>query len=152
MQEKYDEAVKILTKIIEEARAKSDQINVIEALEELVSAYEKSGKFPDALQAQKEYFDLYKKFNSERNNEKVHILETLHRTRETEAELAHQKLIAEEAIQQAERTRNYFEELNKIKGEFIDSATHDLKNPLTSIRLNASILRRKIDPSGKSVV
>ena len=146
LHEKYHQAIEQYIVAIERARQVDNSLTVLESLEDLVTAYEHIGDHKQALAHHKDYLALYKKFHSETNLEKIRVLETVYRTREAEQQLIHQKAITDKAIKQAEQDKQYFEELNRMKTAFIDSATHDLKNPLTGIRLNAQMLRRKIDP------
>lgn len=42
------------------------------------------------------------------------------------------------------REQTYFERVNQLKNELIHTMTHDLKNPLTSIKLSVSLLQRML--------
>lgn len=42
------------------------------------------------------------------------------------------------------REQTYFEKVNHLKNELIHTMTHDLKNPLTSIKLSVSLLQRML--------
>ena len=42
------------------------------------------------------------------------------------------------------REQTYFEKVNQLKNELIHTMTHDLKNPLTSIKLSVSLLQRML--------
>jgi two-component system, sensor histidine kinase and response regulator len=41
-----------------------------------------------------------------------------------------------------EQDRLYFEKISQLKDEFVSTASHDLKNPLTNIKLSLDLLRR----------
>jgi len=56
-------------------------------------------------------------------------------------ELFRQKKENEE-LRRKEQT--YFERVNQLKNELIHTMTHDLKNPLTSIKLSVSLLKRML--------
>lgn len=47
--------------------------------------------------------------------------------------------------------QTYFDKVNQLKNELIHTMTHDLKNPLTSIKLSVSLLQRmlELDDAGK---
>lgn len=49
------------------------------------------------------------------------------------------------------KEQTYFDKVNHLKNELIHTMTHDLKNPLTSIKLSVSLLQRMLtlDPEGK---
>lgn len=143
-QGQHTTAIEIYTGVLQRAYNKHNMINVLKVLEELSVVYERAGDPTHALHFHKEYFKLYRKFQDERNSMKIHLLETLYHTREAETLLNHQKQLTEEAVRQTEQTKQYFAELDTLKNQFIASATHDLKNPLSGILLHAQLLRRKI--------
>ena len=49
------------------------------------------------------------------------------------------------------KEQTYFDKVNQLKNELIHTMTHDLKNPLTSIKLSVSLLQRmlKLEQEGK---
>ncbi|MGJ3238772.1 MAG: ATP-binding protein [Anaerolineae bacterium] len=145
IQGEHSASVDLLEPIIEQAEIRGHKLVLIESLQDMVNAHEALGNYREALTYHKQYHALYQAFHDDRDMERLQMREILYRTRETEMQLRHQRQIAQDAVKRAEQTHQYFEELNNIKKDFIDSATHDLKNPLTGIHLNAQLLRRKID-------
>lgn len=67
-----------------------------------------------------------------------------------EAELQRQRAAEIEA--QAARERQYFMQLNRMKDQFLDAATHDLKNPLATITIYAEMLRTRVPPELQTFV
>ena len=66
---------------------------------------------------------------------------------ETHLELYRQR---QENERLREQERAGFERINELKDRVLNTATHDLKNPLTSIKLSVSLLRKMIlDPEPK---
>ena len=67
----------------------------------------------------------------------------------TETAAALKRLQLQEELIVKELENQKLEELNSLKSFFVSSVTHDLKTPLTSIRMFAEMLRTKEDSSGK---
>ncbi len=62
----------------------------------------------------------------------------------------YRKRTENERLRQQERA--YFDQILHLKDELIYTATHDLKNPLTSIKLSISILRRLLSTEDERIV
>ena len=69
-------------------------------------------------------------------------LEVVHRTElaQTEAEHYREQNRILEALR--EQDRQYFERLSQMKDDVMNTASHDLKNPLTSINISLHMLKK----------
>ncbi|PJF39690.1 MAG: hypothetical protein CUN55_13770 [Phototrophicales bacterium] len=107
----------------------------------LADILEKLGNFREALYHAKRYAELRDEILTQEANLRIQRLDMLQRTRIAQRE---SEFYAERARQlQAlrERDRVYFQELSNIKDEMMRTASHDLKNPLATIRTLVYLLR-----------
>lgn len=109
----------------------------------LVEAYKAQGDYQQALAYHERFVALREQMFNETSDRNRKMMLILHETQQAQLETKLQRQRAEDAESREAQQRRYFEELNTIKQQFIQSATHDLKNPLTSIRLQVSLIRRK---------
>jgi signal transduction histidine kinase len=112
------------------------------ALEELhqtlAGAYKQLGDYPQALFHHEQFHDLHTQIFSDKSVQQLRNLEIVHRTTQAYNELERQKELREQ-------DRQTFERLTALQQQFVHSASHDMKTPLTSIRLNVDMALRHPD-------
>ncbi|MCI0712566.1 MAG: tetratricopeptide repeat-containing sensor histidine kinase [Chloroflexi bacterium] len=112
-----------------------------ECHQELAEAYKQLGDFETALYHHRTFYQLYKQVNSEQQQRRFENLAILHETEEAKREAERQREIAA-----------YLERLNEMKNDTINVLSHDLKNPLSTILLQATLLdlnKRTDDAKGQ---
>lgn len=100
------------------------------------------GDFASALTYLEQHNKLMEHQQIRETQERLQQLELQSRVRQARAEADRYRLHAEQVELQRQQDREYFERLAQIRSEFIDAATHDLKNPLARIFLNLDMLER----------
>ena len=125
-----ESAIEVLNEalsIAQEAEFVQIEYEIHEALAE---AYQLKGDFERALHHYEHYHRLYSQFNSEEQSARLRNLEVLHETREARSEAERLKDLSD-----------YFKRLNDLKDEVMNTLSHDLKNPLSMISIQVSLLR-----------
>lgn len=125
-----DSAIEVLTEALDLAQQNEYVQLEYEVHDALAEAYRLKEDFKQALHHHKHYHRIYARLNSEEQAARLRNLEVLHETREAHLE--------------AERLKNlsdYFQRLNALKDEVMDTLSHDLKNPLSTISIQVSLLR-----------
>lgn len=107
----------------------------------LSEIYAKRGDFERAYTYQKRLLEWLEKSYSEENRQMVTNLEIRYKTAQAQQVAAEQAERVREIEAQRLRDQAYFHRINQIRDEFIQSASHDLKNPLARIKLSTDIIR-----------
>lgn len=144
----FDEAIVHFEKSLSIAEELKTPHFIYESYHELSKIYKLKEEFEKALSYYEQFHELKEAVFNENNSKKVHNLEILHRTRETQRELEQQKKLREDDWQ-------YFESLDKMKDEVLHSVSHDLKSPLSSILTATYFLSRygkTSDEKGREVL
>lgn len=118
----------------------------VECHRALADICEALGDTRQALLHAKRYAELRDELYTQEANLRMQRLDMLQRTRIAQRD---SEFYAERARQlQAlrDRDRAYFEELQQIKDEMMQTASHDLKNPLATIRTLVFLLRSRPEP------
>lgn len=128
-------------KFLKEALALSREINAKELLfkahEELALYYKERKLYKKALEHYEEFHNLENEVFNEKSDEQIQSMRVLHDVAQKEKEAEIYKLKNIELASFNER----LQELNDEKNEFLGIAAHDLKNPLASIMLTASMVK-----------
>jgi len=131
----YEDAERTLQHVLKRAQASEDldlQCGCCKALSEV---YEAQDNIAEAFAYFKQYHQLVGKYQQESSRARFDNLEIVHHTKQALAEAETQRRLRES-------DRRYFEKLSRMKDEYMSSASHDLKNPLSSIILIVSLLKR----------
>lgn len=128
-------------KLLKEALSLSKEINAKELLfkahEELALYYKDRKQYKKALEHYEEFHNLENEVFNEKSDEQIQSMRVLHDVAQKEKEAEIYKLKNIELASFNER----LQELNDEKNEFLGIAAHDLKNPLASIMLTASMVK-----------
>lgn len=110
------------------------------------------GDHAAALTAYQQFHTAKEQFFNAERDERIRRLEADYaiRAARQEAELLRARAAAAEAQQAADRA--YFERLAQLRDDLLATTTHDLKNPVSSIRLNADLLRRRVAPGDQAAL
>lgn len=103
--------------------------------QQLATAYKGLEQFDLALDHHEKFHTIKEEVFGERALLQIRHLEITHRTEITLKELNQQKALREQ--EQA-----YFDELNRLKDDYISTAAHDLKTPLSTILTSLYLLSR----------
>jgi len=128
-------------KLLKEALSLSREIKAKELLfkahEELALYYKERKLYKKALEHYEEFHNLENEVFNEKSDEQIQSMRVLHDVAQKEKEAEIYKLKNIELASFNER----LQELNDEKNEFLGIAAHDLKNPLASIMLTASMVK-----------
>lgn len=128
-------------KLLKEALTLSQEINAKELLfkthEELALYYKERKQFKKALEHHEAFHNLENEVFNEKSDEQIQSMRVLHDVAQKEKEAEIYKLKNIELASFNAR----LQELNDEKNEFLGIAAHDLKNPLASIMLTASMVK-----------
>ncbi|MBC8171074.1 MAG: HAMP domain-containing histidine kinase, partial [Anaerolineae bacterium] len=114
----------------------------------LSQSYKHLGEWQPAFQHHEQYTLLKDEIHTEESATKLRHLEVQHRTRQAQMELEAQRKLRDE-------DRRYYEQLNQMKDEILNTASHDLKSPLVGIQHTLDSLRRHgriDDPHGQQLM
>jgi signal transduction histidine kinase len=103
--------------------------------DELSRLYEQKGDFASALLYARAHQDAQKNWFDELSATTIENLRVIHEVNQSEREAEKERRLREE-------DRRYFQHLAQMKEAVISTASHDLKNPLTSLKLNLDLLRK----------
>jgi tetratricopeptide (TPR) repeat protein len=125
----------VLEKALAIVEAKGDKHIGIDVHQEMSKCYQAHQNYEKAFQHQAAYHRLYTEQVEEAMRSRFENLSIVHGTQQAQAE-------AERQRQLREQDRHYFETLNQLKDEFVSTASHDLKSPLTSMMTVLYLLKR----------
>lgn len=103
--------------------------------EQLSTVYEQQGDLARALAHYRAYHAARETMLNEESRTRLNHLGVLHQTQQARTE-------AETQRQLREQDRAYYERLKQLQNEFLSTASHDLKNPLTSINMTVYVLEQ----------
>lgn len=120
----------------------ADPHTAVEAHHEAFKYYEQSGDLEKALFHHKQYHTLKTEQLEDAMTSRYEAIAIIHNIKQLQAEAELQRGLREQ-------DRRYFEKLHAMKDELVSTASHDLKNPLSSIMTVLYLLKRhkKIDDS-----
>lgn len=147
-----DGAIALLLKAIRLAQMTDVRPALINAYESIIEAYKIQGNYERAFSALESLTRLKERLLVDERDERRQQMMILHETQQARLDAAVERQRAEDAEARAKQDKRYFEELSQMKSQFIHSATHDLKNPLTTIRLLSQLLKRKVQPDAEKYI
>lgn len=107
------------------------------AHKDLANLYEEQRDFEKALHHYKQFHAIKSELINEESRTRIELLKISY-----ELESAHLELAKER--NQHEQDRAYFERMNALKDNIINTASHDLKNPLSSVFLSFDMLAKML--------
>lgn len=127
-----------LTEAIALAEQSQNRADLVDCLRLMSKAHRKLGNFEQALAYHEQYHDLQAEIAKAASNMRFEQLEVLYRTHQAQAE-------AEALRHLREEDRRYYEQLSQMKDDLLSTASHDLKNPLASMKMTLYLLRAYLD-------
>ena len=103
--------------------------------EALSATYEQMQELPLALTHYKKFHAIKESVINASSQRAMQQIEVLHNIRQAHAETEAEKNLREQ-------DRQYFEQLTRIKNEFISTASHDLRNPVSNMLSHLYLLKR----------
>lgn len=141
----HDLAIQWLESGIAEAEACKRTPILHSHYQHLVQAYKDHQDFEKALITLEKLHALEKEIHDTTVDNQRNAMLVMHETEQARLEAEVQRKRAEDLEKQAQEDHAYFEELNKLQKETLYTVTHDLKNPLTIIKMKTERLQRLID-------
>ncbi len=137
-----DKALDYVQTVLSDASGQNMQRVVMKCHQLLSRIYEQQQNLPLALSHLKQYIEIHEKILNEASQRQINNLQILHETKEAQAASEHQKKLREQ-------DRQNFERLTQIKNDFLHSATHDIKNPLSGIVMSSYLLTQTLPPENE---
>lgn len=141
-QYRYDDAIALLMQALLLADDIRENDLMMHCHEYLAEAYKRKGDFQKALHHFETFHYLKEVMFNDASDERLKNLEVRFRTEQALKEVEQQK-------QLREQDRHYFERLSQMKDDFMNTASHDLKNPLAAVTMYVSMLRKMELPDAK---
>lgn len=138
---RYEAAAEHLDQALTLAQTNGDQRLVMEAHQALSDLHAAQGDFASALAAYKTYHALYDETLSAHKQQQ---LATLRARYEAEAQAREAEIYRLKYVELTE-ARTALEKSNRERDQFMKVVAHELQNPLTSMKMNASMLQNYID-------
>lgn len=128
-------ALELLHKALPEADAMQAKEFLFRCHKALADVFKQKGDYEKALHHFEQFHAVRTRVYNQDSDQRLKMMEALYRTQQAQAEAEQQRLLREQ-------DRAYFQQLSLMKDDFIAAASHDLKNPLTSIRMVLYLLKR----------
>jgi signal transduction histidine kinase len=103
--------------------------------EALAETYERTGDMAQAFAHYKQYHTIKERVINETSQRTIQQFEVIYRMQQARAETEREKRLREQ-------DRQYFEQLARMKNEFISTASHDLRNPVSNMLSLLYLLNR----------
>ncbi len=121
---------------------KDAEKTLYEAFAWIAQAYRRVGDFERAWEYLERFHVLNRELFTERSDERLRLLEVRYKTAQARQEAEFYQQRNRELEDEAERAREYFDKLNELKDDLLNATSHNLKNPLSTIRTSAYLLGR----------
>jgi signal transduction histidine kinase len=136
-------ALNLLREALSHASAMNAKPQIKACHQELASIYKRIGQFELSLYHYEQFHELERNLFNEQSNRRLRTLEVVYHTQQAQAEVELQRGLREQE-------RAHYTRLTKIKDDIVASASHDLKNPLTSISIVLELMQRYLAQDEKA--
>jgi len=140
----FDKAQEAITQALQLSETFGYRKWIYECHEQLAIIAEKQGDFERALTHYKAYHEIEYTLLNEQSRTAVEKLKIAYDTDRIQTELTRER-------ERRASDQEAFERLNRLKDEIINTASHDLKSPLSSLLLNGQMLQRLTKTSDERV-
>jgi signal transduction histidine kinase len=135
---RYDEALDYLQQALDIAEERQ-ALNVQQQChQQMTITYKALGDYPTALYHHECFHTIYVRLFNDDSARKINNLKVLHQTEQARQEAEHER-------QRREEIELYFDRLTKLKDHFINTATHDMKSPLSVAMVYLGLLATHAD-------
>jgi signal transduction histidine kinase len=138
--EEFEKALPYLQEVLLIAGESGYRKWIYAAHEQLALVYEYQQQFEDALRHYRLFHQIEREVLNEQSREQVERLKIATDLEKIQLDLTRER-------EQREKDLHYFQQITQLKDSAINSASHDLKNPLSSIFISLHSLRRAADSS-----
>lgn len=131
-----------LHEAIARAKATGAEKSIFSSYYTLAELYKKESKFETALYYLEQYYTLKEAIFNVENDKRIKALEYHYRAEAArkETDLYRERMGEQERLREQEK--QMYQSLTELKNEFIRSATHDLKNPISAIKLLLHLIEK----------
>lgn len=140
----WDMALALLDRALHDAETMQTKQLLFQCHKNLADLYKQRRNFEEALRHFEQFHEIRASVYNEDNAKHLKVLEIIHRTTQLQAEAVQER-------QLREQERQHYEQLTKVKDDFIASTTHDLKSPLNAIRLYLFMLEQRVGQDNKAL-
>jgi signal transduction histidine kinase len=136
--------------VINEADQAQGDRTVYVAHRQLADVFKRKGDFERALDQLEQYLEKRDAILTQESERKLQNLETRLRTEQARKEAEYYRRRTQELERLREEEKEQYEQVTRIKEDLLSDTSHDLKNPLARIMINASFLKRhrRLDDKG----
>jgi signal transduction histidine kinase len=121
---------------------KEAETTLYQVFEWIAQAYHKLGNHEQAYHFLRRYHTLSEALFTERSDQRLRLLEVRYKTDAAQREADFYQQRNRELETQTSRIQAYFGRLNQLKDDLLNTTSHNLKNPLSTIRTAAYLLGR----------
>lgn len=116
----------------------------------LADVFKRKGDFERALDQLEQYLEKRDAILTQESERNLQNLETRLRTEQARKEAEYYRRRTQELERLREEEKEQYERVARIKDDLLSDTSHDLKNPLARIMINASFLKRhrRLDDKG----
>ncbi|MBK8024533.1 MAG: tetratricopeptide repeat protein [Chloroflexi bacterium] len=139
---RLDAAAQEARTVLEGAEAGAMHPLIMECSRVLTDICERAGDLTAALNHLRRYTTVRDQILNETNQRQLRHLKIILETREAVEEAEWQR-------QLREQDRQHFERIVKLKDDVLHHATHDIKNPLSTVSMALFLLEKEISPDNK---
>lgn len=136
-QKRLTEALMTLGEALQLAENADNRVLVGKCLKALSDTYSVMGDHHQALSTFRRYHDLQTDIFNEASQQRYENLEVLHQTAQAQAEAEIQRRLRDD-------DRRYYEQIARMKDEIVSAASHDLKNPLSTMKTMLYLVRHQV--------
>jgi signal transduction histidine kinase len=131
----YERAIASFKDTLTQAETLQSKMMQLDCHEGLAACYRNLEDWKTALEHREQAVAIKDEIRTEDSIAKLRNLEVLYKTRQAHSAAEAQRRLREE-------DRRYYKQINQMKDEILNVASHDLKSPLVGIKLTVDSLRR----------
>lgn len=131
------------------AETTGERVQMYRCHAQLAELFKRKGDFQNALLHHEHFHKIKESVYDHENTKKLNSLRVQHETDSARKEAEFYRVQKEMVEKLREQDKYYFETMSQMKDDLIHTTSHDLKNPLTSIKTFTYLLRQNL-PSNAS--
>lgn len=145
LMDRVDDALPVLHEAVIFYAEKGNKMGESKCHQYLADAYEQIGDYQKALHHHRQFHDLKEAIFTEESDRRIKNIQILFdiERKQKAIDIEHEKMKMEKL---------HYERISRMRDEYIDSAAHDLKNPLASIFLTLHLLGRHLEAGNTAYI